>query len=130
MPDLTVFLDTCALLYLAAESDRLSHHAVRIIDNAKAAFISPISAWEISLKCVRGQLKLPEEPEPWFEKALSVHSLELYPLTPAILMRANRLPWHHRDPADRFIIASALDAKSVLISTDGKLRQYDVEIVG
>jgi PIN domain nuclease of toxin-antitoxin system len=129
MSDFTVFLETCALLYLASGSDRLSDHAVRMVDNAKAAFISPISAWEISLKCVRGQLSLPEEPEPWFETAISVHSLELYHLTPSILMHANRLPWHHRDPADRFIIASALDAKAALISTDEKMRQYDIEIV-
>jgi PIN domain nuclease of toxin-antitoxin system len=99
-----------------------------MVDSAKTAFISPISAWEISLKVVRGQLSLPAEPELWFEKTITFHNLELYPLTPAILMHANRLPWHLRDPADRFIIASALDAKAVLISTDEKLRQYDVEI--
>jgi len=129
MSELVLFLDTCAMLYLADGSQKLTDHAYRIIDNAKVVFVSPISAWEISLKFHRSQLTLPLEPEAWFETALRHHGLDLYPLSAEILMRANRLPWHHRDPADRFIIASAMEAKAMLVSTDELLLQYDVEIV-
>ena len=129
MSDLTVFLDTCALLYLASGSEKLSDHAVKLIDNAKVVFVSPITAWEISLKVIRRQLKLPCDPESWFDTALTNHHLDLYPLSHEVLMKANRLPWHHRDPADRFIIASAVDAGAVLVTTDDKFKEYDIELV-
>ena len=123
------FLDTCALLYLVSGSDKLSTHAKTLIDNAGVVFVSPITAWEISLKALRGKLSLPMEPEEWFWNSIEHHNVRLYPLEPKILMLANRLPWHHNDPADRFIIASAKETKTILITTDKKFRDYDVEIV-
>ncbi len=129
MSELILFLDTCALLYLAAGSDRLSRHAISLLDSAGVVFVSPISAWEISLKVVRNQLILPIEPEVWFSDVVKHHRLEIYPLTPGILMATNRLPWHHRDPADRFIIASALEARATLITTDVVMRAYKTDII-
>ena len=129
MPDPSMFLDTCALLYLASGSDRLSSHARSLIDVAAVVFVSPITAWEISLKCLRSRLTLPETPEAWFAGALIHHRLELYQLSPEVLMAANRLPWHHRDPADRFIVSSALAAKATLVTTDEKLRAYGLRTV-
>ncbi len=124
-----VFLDTCALLYLASGSDRLSIHAKTLIDNAGVVFVSPITAWEISVKAIRGKLTLPMEPEEWFWKTLKNHNVQLYPLEPRTLMLANRLPRHHNDPADRFIIASAKETKTILITTDEKFRDYEVDVV-
>ena len=128
MSDLTVMLDTCALLYLASGFDKLSTHARRVIDTALLVLVSPVSAWEISLKVRRGQLVLPLEPEEWFSKAIEQHQLDLLPLSPEILMAANRLPWHHKDPADRFIIASALLQKAVVVSTDESFGMYDIHL--
>ncbi len=129
MSELIVFLDTCALLYLAADSGRLSSHARELIDRAYSVCISPISAWEISLKCLRNHLRLPIPAEEWFPKAVQQHHLDIVPLSPEVLMKANRLPWHHRDPADRFILASALSVNALLVTTDEVLKDYDIEIV-
>jgi PIN domain nuclease of toxin-antitoxin system len=126
---LSVFLDTCALLYLASESDRLSTHALRFIDEAGVAYVSPISAWEIGLKQVRNQLRLPLPVAEWFNAAVSQHNLEIFPLSVSVCIAANELPFHHRDPADRFIVASARETRSTLITTDTTLLQYDVRIV-
>lgn len=120
-------LDTCALLWLASGSDRLSQEARDAIDKASMVFLCPISAWEISLKVAQEKLRLPLSPYPWFTAVQEKHNLILAALSPQVLCAANELPWHHRDPADRFIIATALGEKSAIVTADEKIRRYDVE---
>ena len=128
MPD-CLYLDTCAVVWLAEGSLRLRPAIKRRIDAANRVYVSAISAWEISLKVARGQLALPIEPEEWFPAVLEEHDLELSELTPAVLMAANRLPWHHRDPADRFIIADAQMKRCPVITSDAQFDQYSVEVL-
>lgn len=125
----SLYLDTCALIWLAEGNRQLKSSVKRQIDAANRVYISSISAWEISLKVVRGQLNLPMEPEDWFSAVLIQHDLELSDLTPSVMMAANRLPWHHRDPADRFIIADAKMKKSPVVTADPKFDLYPVQVV-
>jgi predicted nucleic acid-binding protein len=76
----------------------------------------------------RVKLELPEESETWFEKVIAHHDLRVYEVTTRIAFQANRLPWHHRDPADRFIIATALLHRLPIITADGNFPQYGVEV--
>lgn len=128
MPE-RLLLDTCALIWLV-EGNRKLRRAVRDkIDEAPVVFVSPITAWEISLKTARSELALPSEPEAWFEAVLQAHDLELAALTPEVLMVANRLPWHHRDPADRFIIATATLLQIPVVTGDEKFKDYDIRVI-
>ena len=129
MPEKRLVLDTCALLWIAGREDRLSQSALQAIQQAAIVYVSAISSWEVSLKCVRGHLVLPMEPELWFQRVLEAHSLVLAPLDVAVLCGANRLPWHHRDPADRFIISTALLENAAIVTADGKFSKYDVRIL-
>lgn len=124
-----VILDTCALLWLVSANSRLSKEALFTIENAGIAFISPISAWEISLKAAHGALDLPLTPEEWFNKAIKQHNLTVSSLDLEILFTANKLPWHHRDPADRFIIATAIREKACIITADPIFRKYGVKTI-
>ncbi len=124
-----LMLDTCALLWLAAGNDRLSEHALRQIENASIVYVSAISAWEISLKYEKKQLILPMEAERWFSLALEKHFLTLYPLDVAILCMANRLPHHHSDPADRFIIATAMKEKATVVTADETFLKYNIDVI-
>ena len=107
MPERGLLLDTCALPWLDAEPERLSEETRDAIDAAGLVFVSAVSAWEVSLKEARRKLSLPRPAEEWFPAALDAHGLRVAPLDVGILIAANRLPLHHRDPADRFIIATA-----------------------
>lgn len=124
----TVLLDTCALLWLATGHKNLSENAKKRINQASLVGVSAISAWEISLKTARGELELPEEPEAWFEQVVAHHDLRVYEISAHIAFQANRLPWHHRDPADRFIIATATLHRMPIVTADGNFAQYGVEI--
>lgn len=122
-----LILDTCALVWLVAGHDRLSEEARREIESAQLVYVCPISAWEISLKCTRGTLELPLPPREWFDRALQVHHLTLTDLSVEVLMHANTLPWHHRDPADRFIIATAQKQSLAIVTGDERYKAYGVE---
>jgi PIN domain nuclease of toxin-antitoxin system len=81
--------------------------------------VSPLSCYEITLAQSRGRLDLTCTPEEWFSRALAPAKIELFPLTPAITVRAVNLSPIHKDPFDRLIIATALEYDAKLASIDG-----------
>jgi len=123
----SLILDTCALVWLVSGHDRLSAEARTEIEAAQLVYVCPISAWEISLKCARKTLELPLPPLEWFNRSLDVHHLTLTSLSVEVLMHANTLPWHHRDPADRFIIATAQMENLTVVTSDERFKDYGVE---
>lgn len=122
-------LDTCALLWLASGDKTLSRDGLSAIQHSSLALVSAISAWEISLKYERKSVVLPMEPLAWFKSALVHHHLTLAPLDIDVLIAANRLPWLHHDPADRFIIATALKEKAAVVTADKRFEQYGVKVL-
>ena len=124
-----LLLDTCALIWLVEGNRKLKRAIRNKVDEAAVVYVSPISAWEISLKAARGELILPEVPKAWFEAVLQAHDLELARLSPEVLMMANRLPWHHRDPADRFIIATAALRQIPVVTGDEKFKKYPIQVL-
>lgn len=124
MPNL--LLDTCALLWLSSGAPELSPGARRRIDNAYVVHVSPISLWEIARKVRKGTLRLPMPPEEWFARARRQHDLTLLPLSEEVMYLAASLPEHHKDPADRFIIASALLNSLDIITSDRHFPAYGV----
>ena len=56
--------------------------------------------------------------------------MSLAALSVEVLVAANTLPWHHRDPADRFIIATALALGAAVVTADRKFQQYEVGVLG
>lgn len=124
-----LMLDTCALIWLVSGSGKISKETLRKISEVEMVYVSAISAWEISLKVARNQLELPKEPKEWFEMAIECHNLFLIPLDLDILIQANNLPWHHRDPADRFIIASAIRENVTVVTADKRFNAYDIDVI-
>ena len=127
MPNL--LLDTCALLWLASGSSNLSKEARRRIDNSFVVYVSPISLWEIARKVQKGKLQLPLEPSEWFARVREQHNLTLLPLSDAVMFKAATLPEIHKDPADRFIIATALLNNLDVVSTDHNFPDYGVTCI-
>lgn len=129
MPDRALVLDTCALIWLATGADELSSTTREAIDRADTVSVSPISAWEISLKVARSALELPQPPREWFGRAVEQHRLALAPLSVEVVVAANELPRHHKDPADRFIIATAQGLGASVVTADRRFAMYDVHVL-
>ncbi len=125
-----MLLDTCAILWLAGGGDRLSRETLAAIDLEAVVTVSAISAFEIALKYRKEKLVLPMPAEEWWERVVDHHRLDVLDLSPVIVMGATRLPDIHRDPADRFIIATALEHNSPVVTADRRFAEYGVQVLG
>ena len=123
-----MLLDTCALLWLAEGGKRLSKETLERIQEASIVYVSAISAFEIAVKCRSGKLRLPVPPAEWFQGVVDHHSLAVQPLDWDICMKAAELPPIHKDPCDRFIIATAKKLNLTIITGDPIFRSYDIDV--
>jgi PIN domain nuclease of toxin-antitoxin system len=118
---LRLLLDTHILLWWLADSPPLSAEArVMIAGPENTVFVSAVSLWEIWLKQSLGKLQLPDD----FMEKLAAESFESLPLTASQTRQVSLLPWHHRDPFDRMLIAQAQVEKLVLLTADEALAAY------
>ncbi len=127
-----VLLDTCAVIWLA-NGDPLAQEALAAISHAalaKGVFVSPASAWEVSLLShVRGgngpALTFLPDPQNWFARFMAGPGIKEAPLLPDIAIASSHLPDPLRgDPADRFVIATARHHQIPIITRDGKIIEY------
>ena len=116
-----LLLDTHILLWWLADSPKLPEQAREwIADPASAVFVSAVSLWEIWLKQSLGKLKLPSD----FEEKLAAESFESLPLLAAHTRGLASLPWHHRDPFDRMLIAQANATGLAFLTADEAAAAY------
>ena len=127
--DNRLLLDTCAILWLATDSDSLSTVARLAIEEAEELYVSPVSAWEIALKYHNGKLYLPCEPGQWFDHALKVFDIKVLPSDYHTAIRSTRLPGHHQDPCDRMIIQTAIDNGLTVVTGDRRFAEYGVSVL-
>ena len=125
-----LLLDTCAVLRLAnGEFRKFSRSAMKAMREADMLYVSPISEWEISLKWKQGGIELPLEPRALMHKLMDAYSLSLIPLSEEVMFRATELSDIHRDPADRFLIATAMLGNMVVVTTDRRFPQYGISVI-
>ena len=116
-----ILLDTHLILWWVSNSPSLSEQGRQLIsDPENTVFISAVSLWEIWLKESLGKLRLP----PDFEEKLATESFESLPLTSGQARHVARLPWRHRDPFDRLLVAQALEEKLILLTADDLVAAY------
>ncbi|MBO7684072.1 MAG: type II toxin-antitoxin system VapC family toxin [Kiritimatiellae bacterium] len=123
-------LDTCALVWLGMGGGELSAEAKRRISVASSLCYSSISAWELTRLQKEGKIAIPATPEDFLSDLTAEYGITSIPPTDDVVIRAARLPDHHKDPADRIIIATALIHDLTVITGDKKFRQYDVRVIG
>lgn len=116
-----ILLDTHLLLWWLEDHPSLSPKARELISDAEnAVFVSAVSLWEIWLKQSLGKLRLPGD----FIPRLEAESFESLPLMATQTGQVALLPWHHRDPFDRMLIAQAQVEGLVLLTADEGLAPY------
>jgi PIN domain nuclease of toxin-antitoxin system len=94
------------------------------IETDEAVAVSAISCWEVAMLAERGRLSLPLPVSAWIDEASVGSDVEILPLDCAPAQAAAALPQHHRDPADRLIIATAIQLDAALISLDERFPDY------
>ena len=121
-------LDTQALLWFLLDDHRLSGKAREKISGLDALiFISPASLWEIAIKISLGKYSLPAPFEAFWDEQFLTNDFALLPISVSHAARVVNLPFHHRDPFDRLIIAQSLVEGIPLVSSDIIFDRYGVE---
>jgi PIN domain nuclease of toxin-antitoxin system len=121
-----LLLDTHALLSLLFADGRLSAPAHAAMEHPDARLIvSAVSVWEIAIKRSIGKLPAPEDVIERIEEA----GAELLTITARHADAVAALPFHHRDPFDRLLIAQARLEGCAILTSDRAFPAYDVPVV-
>lgn len=120
----SLLLDTHALLWWQAGSDRLSPRARRLIDTAPRLFLSSISLFELAQLVDRGRVALDRPTQIWVHDLLADGIVTIAELTPAIAVAAAQLDEFTGDHADRIVYATAVHNQLTLVTKDGHLADY------
>jgi PIN domain nuclease of toxin-antitoxin system len=123
-----VLLDTHAFLWLVTDDPKLSNTAKAVfLDNDNELLLSAVTGFEIAVKYSLGKLSLKEPPEPFIHQRIQANALTPYPITLEHTLRLADLPFHHRDPFDRLLVAQALSDGLPILSADALLSAYGIE---
>lgn len=126
----TILIDTQSFLWFTMDDPSLTPLAREMVEDAESTvLVSWATAWEMGIKYHRRLLTLPEEPRAFFEHQLALNRFAESPIGLDTILFSTELPWHHRDPFDRIIIAEALRESIEVVSSDPKFDAYGVRRV-
>ncbi len=119
-------LDTHPLLWALADDERLPSWLRDDIEADPASFgVSDASLWEIAIKRSTGTLRTPDDlPQVVADLGFAPASI-----TTAQVWAVRELPFHHRDPFDRLLLAQARDLGVPIVTGDTSLAAYDVAVL-
>ena len=122
-----LLLDTHALIWLAENDARLSAPARQALEDEKNdLFCSVASIWELAIKASLGKLKLSVQLDTAFRRRLEENGFAVLPVEYTHAAHVLSLPWHHRDPFDRLLVAQAALEQLALVSHDRQLDAYGI----
>lgn len=123
-------LDTHILLWAALEPERIAPGArAAIEDGENEVFVSAISGWEIAIKQSIGKLALVRPAEVWLPDVIARTGFEAMPVELGAALRVRDLPFHHRDPFDRLLVAQAIHEGLTIVTRDAVFDAYPVGVL-
>ena len=118
-----ILLDTHVLVWAVSDDRKLGRKSRALIEAAWPAggiAVPAIAFWEVGLLSARGRLRLPGSVREWRDQLLAAGIVEL-PLDGNAAVRALDFAGLHDDPADRFIVATAVEQGAMLMTADERL---------
>ncbi len=122
--DSQVVVDTHALLWWQAESDRLSAKAGEGIISADQVVVPAICCWEVAMLVTKGRVSLDRPVIDWVHDLFGTPAVTPADITPAIAADAGLLDQFHGDPADRLIVATATNLSLPLVTKDRHMHEF------
>lgn len=122
-----LLLDTHIVLWAAAAPERIGD-ALEVIASAERV-VSVATVWELAIKQSLGKVDLGGEVGPWFARARAELGLTVLDISAVHAAAVEQLPWHHRDPFDRMLVAQASHEGLRLVTADAALEDYDADVL-
>jgi PIN domain nuclease of toxin-antitoxin system len=125
---LRLLLDTHAFLWFVLNDSQLSAAArAAISDPNNDVFVSPATFWEVAIKVSIGKYVLAGPLEDFFQRGIKDNDFEILPIEVRHAAQVAALPFHHKDPFDRLLIAQALVEGLTLASKEAAFVAYGVK---
>jgi len=122
-----LLLDTHSFLWFIGGSSKLSVNARMLIENVtNQSVLSMASLWEMAIKVSSGKLNLVQPFETFIPQQMSLNGIGLLEILFPHTVVVATLPFHHRDPFDRLIIAQAMVEQIPIVSCDTKFDEYAI----
>ncbi len=122
-----LLLDTHAFLWFVLNDPQLSTAARTAISDPKnGVFVSPATFWEVAIRVSIGKYTVHGPLEDFFQRAIKDNDFEVLPIEARHAARVAALPFHHKDPFDRMLIAQALVEGLTLVSIEAAFAAYGV----
>lgn len=125
-----LLLDTHTFLWFIEGNLNLSDTAINLIeDEGNQRFLSIASLWEMSIKVSIGKLTLGMKLTELVAQQAYSNGIELLEIQPGHLDELTEMPFHHKDPFDRLIIAQSIVESMAVMSKDSAFRSYPVTLL-
>lgn len=122
-----LLLDTHTFMWFIDGNEKLHDYARNLIEDvSNERLLSIASLWEMSIKSSLGKLSVTISFLDLVETQVKPNDIVLLPIGPAHLDTLRTLPFHHRDPFDRLLIAQSMVEGSVVLSRDAAFDSYPI----
>jgi PIN domain nuclease of toxin-antitoxin system len=123
-----LLLDTHTFLWWINDSAELSTKSRKAITNAgNECFLSLASCWEMAIKASLNKLRLAQPLERFVPEHIAANGFRLLGVDFSHIAETEGLPFHHRDPFDRLLVAQAMTENLTIVSADAVLSRYGVK---
>ncbi len=123
-----LILDTHAFLYFIDGNPKLSADARTLIENAgNEKLISKASLWEMAIKVSLGKLTIGGSFEAFIPRQIAINGFTLLSIEMEHVCLVAGLPFHHKDPFDRLLIAQSMAENFPIVSADGAFDSYPIK---
>ncbi|MBF0461847.1 MAG: type II toxin-antitoxin system VapC family toxin [Magnetococcales bacterium] len=126
-----LLMDTHTFLWWVWEHPNLSDKTREVMTNPENdLFLSMASIWEMAIKISMGRLALTKSLDCFISDHMERNQFTLLDISIAHASRVVSLPFHHRDPFDRLLIAQAMEDGMPILSVDGSFDAYGITRIG
>jgi PIN domain nuclease of toxin-antitoxin system len=123
-----LLLDTHSFLWFINGSPQISTNARTLIeDTSNQPLLSAASLWEMAIKLSLGKLSLAQPFEVLIPQQMRLNGIKLLGIEIEHTAAVSKLPFHHRDPFDRLLIAQAMVEQIPIVSADTAFDTYSIK---
>jgi len=98
-------------------------------DEANELLLSVASVWEMQIKIQLGKLKLSLPLKDLLKNQQETNDLTVLPVTLTHVLALDALPFHHKDPFDRLLIAQSVEEELTIVTADSQFPAYSVKLL-
>jgi PIN domain nuclease of toxin-antitoxin system len=125
-----LLLDTHIFIWWADQPEKLSNAVLSALeDEANELLLSVASVWEMQIKIQLGKLKVRLPLKELVKNQQETNDLTVSPVTLTHVLAVGDLPFHHKDPFDRLLIAQSIQEDLTLVTADSQFSAYSVKLL-